>query len=152
MPSPHFFNHQLPPPLISNQLENNMVSSAIHSLILFCSLVIFHTITAPSLAKPSFRPKALVLPVSKDTSTLQYLTIINQRTPLVPVKLALDLGGDLLWVDCEQDFISSTYKPSHCHASQCSLANAKNCFDCLSPQRPGCHNNTCELMPSNTVL
>ncbi|PQQ07632.1 basic 7S globulin [Prunus yedoensis var. nudiflora] len=120
--------------------------------ILFTSLVLINTIITPSLAKTSFRPKALVLPVTKDASTLQYLTSIKQRTPLVSTRLTLDLGGDFLWVDCEQDFVSSTYKPSRCHSAQCSLAKAKDYYDCLSPQRPGCHNNTCELMPANTVL
>ncbi|ESR33068.1 hypothetical protein CICLE_v100071812mg, partial [Citrus x clementina] len=54
--------------------------------LLFCFLLLF---ISPSIAKTSFRPKALVLPVTKDGSTLQYLTQIKQRTPLVPVKLTL---------------------------------------------------------------
>ncbi|KAK9933442.1 hypothetical protein M0R45_020640 [Rubus argutus] len=81
--------------------------------LLFCLvLVIFQIIITPSLAKTSFRPKALVLPVAKDASTLQYVTTIKQGTPLVPVKLTVDLGGQYLWVDCGQGFVSSTYKLS----------------------------------------
>ncbi|KAM1195393.1 hypothetical protein ACFX2J_021885 [Malus domestica] len=69
-----------------------MAFSSFHCL-LFCSLL-FHFIVAPSLAKTaSFRPKALVLPVVKDSSTLQYLTTFSQRTPFVPIKLTVDLGG-----------------------------------------------------------
>ncbi|CAN0886837.1 Probable aspartic proteinase GIP2 [Linum grandiflorum] len=75
----------------------------------------------------SFRPKAFVLPVSKDPSTLQYITLINQRTPLVPVNLTLDLGGQLLWVDCDQGYVSSSYKPARCGSALCSLAKSKSC-------------------------
>ncbi|CAI0466341.1 unnamed protein product [Linum tenue] len=118
------------------------------SCILFCCLIA----VSEAEAQPSFRPKALILPVTKDPSTLQYLTQINQRTPLVPVKLALDLGGQYLWVDCEQGYVSSSYKPAPCGSAQCSLANSKSCtIACLPSPRPGCNNNTCGLMPENTV-
>ncbi|CAN1768266.1 Probable aspartic proteinase GIP2 [Linum perenne] len=111
------------------------------SYLIFSCLLIF-SIAVTSQAQPSFRPKALVLPVSKDPSTLQYIAQINQRTPLVPVKLTVDLGGQYLWVDCEQGYVSSSYKPARCRSAQCSLAN--------SP-KPGCNNNTCGLLPGNTV-
>ncbi|KAH7522371.1 hypothetical protein FEM48_Zijuj07G0131300 [Ziziphus jujuba var. spinosa] len=118
-------------------------------LLFFCLLF---PIIFPSIAKTSsFRPKALLLPVIKDSSTTQYLTQINQRTPLVPVKLTLDLGSEFLWVDCEQDYVSSTYKPARCRSAQCNLANSKACGECFSGPKPGCNNNTCSLFPSNTV-
>ncbi|KAJ6911753.1 hypothetical protein NC652_022130 [Populus alba x Populus x berolinensis] len=113
-----------------------------HNFLLFCSLFPFFII--PSLSKTSFRPKALVLPVSKDASSLQYVTLMNQRTPLVPVKLTLDLGGQFQWVDCEEGYVSSSYKPVRCRSAQCALARSK------SP-RPGCNNNTCAVLPDNTV-
>ncbi|KAI9193849.1 hypothetical protein LWI28_000651 [Acer negundo] len=78
-------------------------------------------------AQTSFRPKDLILPVSKDAATLQYVTHINQRTPLVPVKLTLHLGGETLWVDCEKGFVSSSFKPARCSSAQCSLATADAC-------------------------
>ncbi|CAN1768270.1 Probable aspartic proteinase GIP2 [Linum perenne] len=109
------------------------------SYLIFSCLLIF-SIAVTSQAQPSFRPKALVLPVSKDPSTLQYIAQINQRTPLVPVKLTVDLGGQYLWVDCEQGYVSSSYKPARCRSAQCSLANSKSC-----------NNNTCGLLPGNTV-
>ncbi|EEF45328.1 probable aspartic proteinase GIP2 [Ricinus communis] len=120
-------------------------------LIIFCSLMLFFVY--PSIAdQTSFRPKALVLPVSRDPSTLQYLTSINQRTPLVPVKLTLDLGGQYLWVDCDQGYVSSSYKPVRCRSAQCSLAKSKSCIsECFSSPRPGCNNDTCALLPDNTV-
>ncbi|XP_039066645.1 uncharacterized protein LOC120212389 [Hibiscus syriacus] len=67
---------------------------------------------SPSI-QASFRPKALVLPLTKDASTNQYVTQIKQRTPLVPVKLTLDLGAGSLWVVCDQGYVSSTYKSIH---------------------------------------
>ncbi|KAL9408007.1 hypothetical protein AB3S75_046533 [Citrus x aurantiifolia] len=117
--------------------------------LLFCFLLFF---ISPSIAKTSFRPKALVLPVTKDGSTLQYLTQIKQRTPLVPVKLTLDLGGQFLWVVCEKEYVSSSYRFAPCHSAPCSLANAPYCFECFGTKpRPGCHNNTCNLLPENTI-
>ncbi|XP_061358143.1 probable aspartic proteinase GIP2 [Gastrolobium bilobum] len=116
---------------------------------LFIILLLFFI--APTFAQQSFRPKALVVPVTKDATTLQYVTQINQRTPLVPVKLVVDLGGRFLWVDCEHNYTSSTYRPARCRSAQCSLAGANGCGDCFSAPRPGCNNNTCGLTPDNTV-
>ncbi|KAL5796747.1 hypothetical protein ACOSQ2_001567 [Xanthoceras sorbifolium] len=117
---------------------------------LFSSLLLFF-ISPISFAQQSFRPQALVLPVAKDASTLQYLTTINQRTPLVPVSLVVDLGGQFLWVDCEQNYVSSTYRPARCNSAVCSLARANGCGDCFSGPRPGCNNNTCGVSPDNSV-
>ncbi|GAV89580.1 hypothetical protein CFOL_v3_32994 [Cephalotus follicularis] len=116
---------------------------------LFSCLLLFFI--SPSLAQQSFRPKALVIPVSKDTNTLQYVTRINQRTPLVPVSLVVDLGGQFLWVDCERNYVSSTYFPARCGSAVCSLARANGCGDCFSGPKPGCNNNTCGVSPDNSV-
>lgn len=121
-------------------------SSSSYVLIL-CSFLF----VSSAIAQTSFRPNALILPVTKDPSTLQYLTEINQRTPLVPVSVTLDLGGQFLWVDCDQGYVSSTYRPARCRSAQCSLARATGCGECFSPPRPGCNNNTCGLLPDNTV-
>ncbi|XP_057424342.1 probable aspartic proteinase GIP2 [Lotus japonicus] len=127
-----------------------MANSSIYQN-LFITLLLLFSITAPSLAQTSFRPKALVIPVTKDASTLQYLTQINQRTPQVPVKLVVDLGGNFLWVDCETNYTSSTYRPARCKSAQCSLAGSSSCGDCFSSPKPGCNNNTCGLIPDNTI-
>ncbi|KAJ6430628.1 hypothetical protein OIU84_021923 [Salix udensis] len=120
------------------------------NFLLFCSLLPFFIL--PSLSKTSFRPKALVLPVSKDASSLQYVALINQRTPLVPVKLTLDLGGQFQWVDCDEGYVSSSYKPVRCGSAQCELARSKSCItECYASPRPGCNNNTCAVLPENTV-
>ncbi|NP_001311521.1 basic 7S globulin-like precursor [Capsicum annuum] len=126
-----------------------MASSSCFHVILFCSFLFFTSTIAQN--QTSFRPKGLIIPVMKDGSTLQYLTQIQQRTPLVPVSLTLDLGGQFLWVDCDQGYVSSSYKPARCRSAQCSLAGATGCGECFSPPRPGCNNNTCGLFPDNTV-
>ena len=154
LPSTIFHTHFL---YISLSLQ--AYSIVLHSLIInmACSIqyILFSTLLlflfAPSLAKQSFRPKALVVPVTKDATTLQYLTRINQRTPLVPISLVVDLGGQFLWVDCEQNYVSSTYRPARCNSTQCSLARASGCGDCNSAPKPGCNNNTCGVTPDNTV-
>ncbi|XP_015872172.3 probable aspartic proteinase GIP2 [Ziziphus jujuba] len=125
------------------------MASTIQSLV-FTTLLLFISI-APSFAQQSFRPKALVAQVSKDSSTLQYVTRISQRTPLVPLNLVLDLGGQYLWVDCDNNYVSSTYRPARCRSAQCSLARSNGCGDCFSAPRPGCNNNTCGVSPDNTV-
>ncbi|CAK8571904.1 unnamed protein product [Lathyrus sativus] len=118
----------------------------------FISLLLLLLFISPTFSQKSFRPKALVLPVTKDSSTtLQYIAQINQRTPLVPLNLIVDLGGQFLWVDCENQYTSSTYRPARCHSAQCSLAKASGCGDCFSSPKPGCNNNTCGLLPDNTV-
>ncbi|KAF2621015.1 hypothetical protein F2Q68_00042833 [Brassica cretica] len=104
-----------------------------------------------SFAQSSFRPKALLLPVTKDKSTNQYTTVINQRTPLVAASVVLDLGGRNLWVDCDKDYVSSTYRSPRCNSAVCSRAGSTSCGECYSPPRPGCSNNTCGSIPDNTV-
>ncbi|KAK7391741.1 hypothetical protein VNO78_20162 [Psophocarpus tetragonolobus] len=93
-------------------------------------LYIFSLFISFPTAQTTFRPKALVLPVTKDVSTSipQYVTQIKQRTPLVPVKLTVDLGGGYLWVNCEEGYVPSTSKPVHCPSAQCSLFGSNNCI------------------------
>lgn len=127
----------------------HMASPFHFSLLLFSLLFL-----SPCLAQTSFRPKALLLPVQKDPSTLQYITQLNQRTPLVPVHLTLDLGGQFLWVDCDQGYFSSTtYRPSRCGSASCSLPGSTFCTtERYSAARPGSNNNTCGLFPNNPVI
>ncbi|KAJ7954949.1 basic 7S globulin-like [Quillaja saponaria] len=122
-------------------------------ITLVCSIFFFFMIY-PSIAKTSSnnKPKALVLPVTKDSSTKQYLTQLSQRTPLVPIKLTVDLGAPFLWANCDVGYVSSTYKPARCGSAQCSLADTNDCRDCFEfPPGPGCFNNTCRLYPENTI-
>uniref|UniRef100_A0A803R8L8 Peptidase A1 domain-containing protein n=1 Tax=Cannabis sativa TaxID=3483 RepID=A0A803R8L8_CANSA len=128
------------------------MASSFHYFLLFIinSFLFLNSCIAKTTTQ---RLNALVLPITKLTSTndIQYITQIHQRTPLVPVKLALYLGGDSLVVDCEDlGFVSSTYKPALCGSAECTFADAR-CNDgmCSGIERPGCHNNTCLLQGSN---
>ncbi|XP_023745786.1 probable aspartic proteinase GIP2 [Lactuca sativa] len=120
------------------------------SLTLLCFLLIL--IVSSSVAQTSSRPKALLLKVTKDAKTLQYVTQVSQRTPLIPVKLTLDLGGDYMWVNCERGYTSSTYRPAPCGSAACQLLNTTSCTtECYSAPAPDCYNNTCGHGPTNSV-
>ncbi|KAK6915554.1 Xylanase inhibitor, N-terminal, partial [Dillenia turbinata] len=98
-------------------------------------------------------PTALVLPVTKHASTLQYLTKISQGTPLVSTNVVIDLEGQFLWISCNSGNVSSTHHYAHCNSTQCSLAHeTQTCSHCLSkPGPPQCNNddNTCLLLSEN---
>lgn len=98
--------------------------------------------------------EVLYLPVTKDASTLQYITQVSQRTPLIPIKLLVHLGGRSLWVDCDKGFKSSTYKPGVCNSTQCTYSNPIYCGDCiLKPKlQPGCNNNSCYIWGENPLI
>ncbi|OIT04977.1 PREDICTED: basic 7S globulin-like [Nicotiana attenuata] len=118
-------------------------------LMLICSLLLS---ISSCIGQTSFQPKALLLPVTKDSSTLQYITQISQRTPLVPIKLTIHLGGQTLWVDCEDGYVSSTYRPARCGSAQCTLAKVNTCGDCNTTPRIGCSNNACYNTPENPFI
>ncbi|KAG0495698.1 hypothetical protein HPP92_000389 [Vanilla planifolia] len=111
--------------------------------------LIFGLVISSSASAASTRPRALVSPIMKDSITLQYVTVVHQRTPSVPVNLVVDLGGRYLWVDCETRYTSYTYHPARCRSSLCSLAGSNSCGDCFSSPRPGCNNDTCGVFPDN---
>ncbi|KAL5995885.1 hypothetical protein ACLOJK_025958 [Asimina triloba] len=106
---------------------------------------------------PSFRPDALLLPVTKDAATIQYLTHLSHRTPLLPLTLVVHLAGPFLWLDCDAGYLSSSYSPPPCRSPQCSLATTTStstststaCRDCFMGPRPGCNINACTLSPHN---
>ncbi|KAG7588724.1 Aspartic peptidase domain superfamily [Arabidopsis suecica] len=103
-----------------------------------CTVLVLFIFSPSSSAQPSFRPKALLLAVAKDQSTLQYKTVITQHIPLVPASVVFDLGGRELWVDCDKDYVSSTYQSPRCNYAECSRAGSTSCGTCFSPPRPGC--------------
>ncbi|KAK4737924.1 hypothetical protein R3W88_001621 [Solanum pinnatisectum] len=107
-----------------------------------------------SIAKKSHKHHPLLfLPVFKDEITEQFVTQIYQRTPLVPVNLTVDLGGRFLWMDCENDYISSSYKNVPCGSRPCKLSGSQGCYgsSCPVPPRPGCNNYTCSHIPYNPI-
>lgn len=123
------------------------MASSFH-LIAICSLLFI----SATFAQTQFKPKALLLQVTKDPKTLQYLTSIKQRTPLVSLSLTVDLGGKYLWTDCESGYISSTYRYYACHTPQCKSTTLKTfCDTCDHPAGPGCHNDSCTDFSLNSV-
>ncbi|KAI4378879.1 hypothetical protein MLD38_016301 [Melastoma candidum] len=117
-------------------------------LLLFLSLAHAQELTS----RP--KPKAILLPVRKESATLQYTTTIRQRTPLVPVKLTVDLGAKSPWVNCQGGYVSSTYKPVLCGSKFCQLALFNSCSStCYQPRpEPGCNNNTCGQYESDPFI
>ncbi|PWA61737.1 kinesin-4 [Artemisia annua] len=76
----------------------------------------------------------------------------SERTPLVHVKLTLDLGGQLMWVNCERGLTSSSISYPMCGSPQCQLLNAPSCIDlCYHIPSPLCTNNSCASMAINTI-
>ncbi|XP_055815160.1 probable aspartic proteinase GIP2 [Solanum dulcamara] len=127
--------------LLTHSIHNVTMVSKISCLFFFLSLLLLFSL---SLAKTPTRPRAFLLPVTKDASTNQFVTTINQRTPLVPVKLTIDLGQRFLWVDCEKGYISKSYKPVPCGSIPCKRSFSGACVEsCVGSPSPGCNNNTC---------
>ncbi|PIA24985.1 hypothetical protein AQUCO_13500006v1 [Aquilegia coerulea] len=88
---------------------------------------------------------ALIFPIMKDNGTNQYVTHIHQgSTPSVlPIDLVVDLGGSLLWIDCESaGHVFLSYRPARCNSIQCSTANANKCNKFCT---------TCGLVAKNTI-
>lgn len=110
--------------------------------LLFLTLLLLFVNIAISTTPPT----SIVIPVTKDSRTSLYTLKIKHGAPLVPVRLAIDLGGPHVWVDVETNYASSTYAPARCGSTACWLARATStCNGCAvnSAPRPGCNNNTC---------
>ncbi|TMW88441.1 hypothetical protein EJD97_018564 [Solanum chilense] len=121
----------------------------------YCFLLIITISTYNTLAKTTFHPKTLFLAVKKDPISLQHISEIQQRTPLVPLKLSIHLAGDSVWVDCEKGYSSSSYKAAHCKSSQCKLASTTLCGDCLVglvERGPGCNKDACYNTIENPLV
>ncbi|XP_050216159.1 probable aspartic proteinase GIP2 [Mercurialis annua] len=123
------------------------------SLAPFLIFSLFISLSALSNAQTTSKPKALLLPITKDASTLQYLTTLKLGTPLVDKTFAIDLGGQHLWMVCESGYHSSTYRPGHCGSAACSVAKSECLNFCFRPSNPppspGCNNNTCRVLFRN---
>lgn len=105
-----------------------------------------------SSCRAASNPSAVLLPVSKDGATQQYVASFRQRTPQAPVTAVLDLAGATLWVDCEAGYVSSTYARVPCGSKPCRLARTGACAtSCVGAPSPACLNDTCGGFPENTV-
>ncbi|KAK6803845.1 hypothetical protein RDI58_001629 [Solanum bulbocastanum] len=56
-------------------------------------------------------------------------------------------------MDCENDYISSSYKNVPCGSRPCKLSGSQGCYgsSCPVPPRPGCNNYTCSHIPYNPI-
>ncbi|CAN0898663.1 Probable aspartic proteinase GIP2, partial [Linum grandiflorum] len=131
-----------------NKQQVTRIESTTDTLILSTLLLIISI-----NAQTSSRPKQLILPITKDRSTLQILTRFNFGTPPVARTFMLDLTAKQLWLDCYTGYSnsSSTYRLARCGSSACSVADADCLSPCLLPPRPGCNNNTCVVLTENPI-
>lgn len=120
-----------------------------NSLLFFIAILLVLTFVDQTKSAP-------FLPVTKDPLTLQFTTVINQHTPLIPVKLTINLGAGLSWVNCDCEYghcyESSSYRHVPCGSTLCKLARSNSCrISCLDPPGPNCNNSTCvQLAPSSS--
>ncbi|KAJ4846775.1 hypothetical protein Tsubulata_050692, partial [Turnera subulata] len=147
-----FGTHQLQDYLVQFDIASSRVgftsSLLLDELVLISFLL---CITTLSQAQTSAKPNALILPISKDATTLQYTTHLGMGTPPVQKKVVVDLAEKHLWIDCESGYESSTYKPGYCGTAACSVAKAECVSFCPTPPKPGCNNNTCRVLIENSV-
>lgn len=136
--------------LASTQFVTNTMSFSSTFLNIFLLITAFEFASYATCA--SILTKAIVLPITKENGLAKYTTHIKQRTPLVDVKLALDLGGQYTWVDCETGYVSSSYKPADCRETACKLAKSGCTWTCFGTPKPGCNNHTCTVFPYNDFI
>ncbi|GLJ09446.1 hypothetical protein SUGI_0109870 [Cryptomeria japonica] len=86
----HFFFSSL------RNLEASMSSRSASVLVLLALICASFSDGATAFTRPS----GLMLKVTQDSETLQYITEIEQATPLQKKRLVVDIGGDQVWVQC----------------------------------------------------
>ncbi|XAR61220.1 Nepenthesin [Bertholletia excelsa] len=94
---------------------------------------------------------ALLAPITKDHTTSQYTVSVYLKTPLQPTNLFLDLGASFTWVDCTQNYTSSSYRYVPCSTPLCDALESRACSNCFDPPGPGCANDSCAMFPENSV-
>ncbi|KAL2485859.1 Eukaryotic aspartyl protease family protein [Abeliophyllum distichum] len=76
---------------------------------------------------------------------------IYLKTPPQPTNLLFDLGASFSWVDCTNNYSSSTYHAIPCSSSLCNSLGSHACSNCFGSPGPGCSNGSCALFPENSV-
>ncbi|XP_057446648.1 probable aspartic proteinase GIP2 [Lotus japonicus] len=113
-----------------------MTSFATHFSLLTIALLSFSCLSANQNLRP------FVLPIGKDPTTNLFYTSVGVGTPRHNFNVAIDLGGSLLWYDCDNHYNSSSYRPVPCNSKICP--NDAGCSGCIdSPIKAGCTNDTC---------
>ncbi|XP_057757268.1 probable aspartic proteinase GIP2 [Arachis stenosperma] len=93
------------------------------------------------LSMSCFSLSPLILPIGKDPKTLLFYSQVSIGTPRHNMDLVIDLGGPIVWYDCNTHYNSSSYHPVSCDSKQCPSGSF--CSGCNGPFKPGCSNNTC---------
>ncbi|KAK2984318.1 hypothetical protein RJ640_000472 [Escallonia rubra] len=101
------------------------------------------------LFPPSF--SAFLAPVKQDQKTRLYTLSVYLKTPLQTTNLFLDLGASFSWVDCTQNYTSTTYHSIPCNSSLCNSLDKLACSNCFDSPGPGCSNDSCALFPENST-
>ncbi|KAK9664821.1 hypothetical protein RND81_14G070900 [Saponaria officinalis] len=129
-----------------SSFHNHHLLHLISTLILLISTAT--AIKPPPQKPPPPKPKALVLPLSRDDATLQRIIKLNQRTPPTTIPLTLDLEGHFLWLDCDTISKSTTNRRIHCNSARCALATTSN-----NPPYKPCKNNilSCNITLTNSI-
>ncbi|KAI3928005.1 hypothetical protein MKW98_023606 [Papaver atlanticum] len=131
-----------------------MASSFASCIAQFSLLFFFISFSNAQLPSSTSRPASIVFDLDRDPLTLQYIIKINQGTPRAAIKLILDVGGKVPWLDCHKGYVSSSYRPVKCKSPQCSLARKPvSCVSCNDTKlkTTQCHNNACRIYTSNPV-
>ncbi|KAF8038735.1 hypothetical protein BT93_B1322 [Corymbia citriodora subsp. variegata] len=100
-----------------------------------------------------------VLAVHKDGATGLHVANVAKRTPQKPIPHLVDLNGGMVWEHCdERRYLSSTFYVPPFGDYLCSPAGKaqfrRTCSGSAAlaaPDRPGCHNNSCGILPVNPV-
>ncbi|KAL4571176.1 hypothetical protein LXL04_017927 [Taraxacum kok-saghyz] len=119
----------------------------------FTTLFIFSLLSFTYAAFKQPKPTAILFPIRKNQSALQYYTNFEAGSPdhsYTNIDALIDLGAQLVWFDCTS-YVSSSYKRASCGSNRCKKANGSPCLGCNSAPRPGCSNNTCGVFAYNPL-
>ncbi|XVF63935.1 hypothetical protein PTKIN_Ptkin09bG0126400 [Pterospermum kingtungense] len=99
-----------------------------------------------------FHSNPILIPVTKDPATLQYVARISYGTPLEPSDLVVDLGSPLLWMACNSRPVSSSKRLISSCSVNCSRAKFHDLGSNKKAGVSGCLLNTnCDVFPYNGI-
>ncbi|KAH6759508.1 hypothetical protein C2S52_022968 [Perilla frutescens var. hirtella] len=110
---------------------------------------------AVSLSHNPILPKAAIFPVTKDSSTLQYVAHVFMGENLDSLNLVVDLNGPFVWMGSEFKSASQSQQPIKSCSLKCSMA--KPIRGCYRPGGggggggAGYNSKSCTLQAENTI-
>ncbi|XP_058768428.1 probable aspartic proteinase GIP2 [Vicia villosa] len=111
------------------------------------SLSIFLPLFFSLLSVTSSSPNSLLLPITKDPTTQQYLTTISHGTPFVSTNVVVDLSGSGFWLDCSSRKSSSSLRTIPHRSLQCLTAKTHSQTWPIDQDQ----HTPCEILPKNTI-